>query len=204
MFAALFKLFGCSEPSKKSGLSKKEKNQMDKNIDSFMNRTKYKILTNQIIDTTSDDDLIQTVFDNLSDNVPKDYTKEYETVISWNKSRQAIFMIWWLEAEVNNGGYNQYYFNSSGQYYKLLPEALKFVGAFKFSDLTEKSNQIYEKEYGKITRHHDGTLEGFSKSYKDNPLNDQDDKFYALYKEEDLQQIQIDYIRRHKKDFIDQ
>jgi hypothetical protein len=204
MFAALFQFFGCSEPSKKSGLSKKENDQIDKSIDSFMNRTKYKILTDQIINTTSDDDLIQTVFDNLSDKLPKDYTKEYETVISWNKSRQAIFMIWRLEAEVNNGGFNQYYFNSSRQYYKLLPAALKLVGAFKFSDLTEKSNQIYEKEYVKKTKYQDGTLEGFSKSYKDNPLNDQDDKFYALYKEEYLQQIQIDYIRKNKKDFIDE
>ena len=29
--------------------------------------------------------------------------------MSWNKSRQAIYMIWALEAEVNDGGYNQFY-----------------------------------------------------------------------------------------------
>ena len=61
----------------------------------------------------------------------------------------------------------------------------------------------FKKEYEKITKHQDGTLEGFSKSYENNPLNDQDDKFYALYKDENLQQIQIEYIRKHKKDFVD-
>jgi len=203
LVVTLLNLFACSEPSKKSGLSKEEKDQIEKDVDSFMNRTIYKTLSEKIIDTTDDEDLIQTVFDNLSKRLPEDYTKEYETVMSWNKSRQAIFMIWWLEAEVNNGGFNQYYSNSSGQYHKQLPDALRLVGAIKFAGLAEKTNEIYKKEYEKITKHQDGTLEGFSKSYENNPLNDQDDKFYALYKDENLQQIQIEYIRKHKKDFVD-
>jgi hypothetical protein len=61
-----------------------------------------------------------------------------------------------------------------------LPSALRLVGATKFADLTEKANNTYEKEYEKITSHYDGTLEGFSKSYEDNPLNEYDKTFYAL------------------------
>ncbi len=112
-------------------------------------------------------------------------------------------MIWVLEAEVNNGGYNQFYFNSSGQFYKHLPDALSLVGANKFSGLTERANETFEKENPKIIQHQDGTLEGFSKSYDDNPLNKYDDEFYDLYKIEDLQQVQIDFIRKNKKEFID-
>lgn len=123
--------------------------------------------------------------------------------MSWNNSRQAIYMIWMLEAEVNNGGYNQFYFNPSGQFYNHLPEALELVGANKFADLTKRANDTFEKENPKITQYQDGTLEGFSKSYDDNPLNKFDDEFYDLYKTENLQQIQVDFIRRHKTDFID-
>jgi hypothetical protein len=179
MFAALYNLFGCSPKSDQG-----------------------KALTVQIIDTTSDDELLQVVFDNLSEKLPKDYNMEYQTVLTWTKPQQAIYTIWWLEAEVNNGGYNQFYANSSGQFYKLLPDALKLVGAMKFADLTERANKTYESENKKITEHQDGTVEGFSKSYDNNPLNKFDDEFYDLYKTENLQQLQVDFIRKHKLEFI--
>ena len=205
VMTTILNLFGCSEQTKKNenGLSKEMKEQLAKSVEAFKNRPIHKELTEKTIDTTSDDNLLQVVFDNLSEKQPTDYEKEYETVISWNKSRQAIYMIWALEAEVNNGGYNQFYFNSSGQFYKHLPEALRLVGAKKFADLTEKANKIFEKENEKITKYQDGTIEGFSKSYEDNPLNDFDTEFYELYQTENLQQIQIDYIRKHKPEFID-
>jgi hypothetical protein len=179
IFAALLNLVGCSPKSDQG-----------------------KILTAQIIDTTSDDELLQVVFDNLAEKLSKDYDEEYQAVLTWTKSQQAIYTIWWLEAEVNNGGYNQFYANSSGQFYKLLPDALKLVGAMKFADLTERANKTYESENKKITEHQDGTVEGFSKSYDNNPLNKFDDEFYDLYKTENLQQLQVDFIRKHKLEFI--
>lgn len=203
MLTALVKLFGCSGQTKKSGLSKEMKEQLAQSVDAFKNRSIHATLTAQIIDTTSDDNLLQVVFDNLSAKLSSNPENENETVMTWNKSRQAIYMIWLLEAEVNNGGCNQFYFNSSGQFYKHLPEALKLVGALKFSALTEQANSTYEKENEKITKHRDETLEGFSKSDEDNPLNEYDDKFYELYQEENLQKIQVEYIRKHKDEFVD-
>jgi hypothetical protein len=164
IISTILNLLGCSGQTKKneSGLSKEMKEQLANSVGAFKNRPIYKELTEQIIDTISDENLLQVVFDNLSEKQLADFEKEYETVMSWNKSRQAIYMIWALEAEVNNGGYNQFYFNSSGQFYKHLPEALRLVGANKFADLTEKANKTFEKENEKITKHQDGTIEGFS------------------------------------------
>ena len=203
ILSALLSLLGCSgQPKKDTGeLSKETKEQLAKSVEAFRNRPIYTQLTEQIIDTTSDENLLQVVFDNLSGKLGTDYEKEYETVMSWNKSQQAIYMIWLLEAEVNNGGYNQFYFNSSGQFYKQLPGALQLVGADQFARLTARANAVFEQENPKITQHQDGTLEGFSKSYEDNPLNNLDEEFYDLYKMEDLQQLQIDYIRKHKAEF---
>jgi hypothetical protein len=203
ILSSILNLLGCSgQPKKDTGeLSKETKEQLAKSVEAFKNRPIYRQLTEQIIDTTADENLLQVVFDNLSEKLGTDYEKEYETVVGWNKSRQAIYIIWILEAEVNNGGYNQFYFNSSGQFYKQLPDALQLVGANQFANLTARANAVFENENQKITQHQDGTLEGFSKSYDDNPLNKLDDEFYDLYKTEDLQQIQIDYIRKHKADF---
>jgi hypothetical protein len=206
MFATILKLFGCSGQG--TGESKNRPNdtleeQISKSMDELKNRPIHKRLTKAIIDSTSDENLLQVVFDNLSAKQPTNYEKEYETLLAWNKPRQAIYMIWLLEAEVNNGGYNQFYFNSSGQFYKYLPEALKLVRANKFAELTQRANATFEREHPKITQHQDGTLEGFSKSYDDNPLNKLDDEFFELYKIENLQKIQVDFIRNNKADFID-
>lgn len=205
LIAITLNLLSCSVQTreKDNGLSKEMEEQLTNSVESFKSWPIYTELTEEIIDTTSDDNLLQLVFENLSQKQPSDYKKEYETVMSWNRSRQAIYIIWMLEAEINNGGFNQFYFNPSGQFYKHIPEALKLVGATKFADLTDRANETFEKENRKITKHQDGTLEGFSKSYDDNPLNKFDDEFYNLYKTEHLQQLQVDFIRKNEKEFID-
>ena len=206
ILTTILNLFGCSGQTNKGNKNETKDNlqeQISKSMEDFENRPVYKNLTEKIIDTISDENLLQVVFDNLSAMQPSNYQKEYETVLSWNRSRQAIYMIWWLEAEVNNGGYNQFFFNSSGQFYKHLPNVLKLVGANKFADLTQRANDTFEKQNPKITQHQDGTIEGFSKSYDDNPLNKFDDEFYDLYKTENLQQLQVTFIRKHKTEFID-
>ncbi len=197
--------FGISSQTKKEKekVNIEGREKLSQSIEAFRNRPIHKELTAKIIDTTSDASLLQVIFDNLSEKLPTDSKKEYETVMSWNKSRQAIYMIWLLEGEVNNGGYNQFYFNSSGQFYKHLPELLRLVEANKYAELMQRANGIFEKDNEKITEHQDGTSEGFSKSYEDNPLNDLDMEFYELYKIENLQQIQIDYIRKNNIEFID-
>jgi hypothetical protein len=206
IISTIFGLLGCLGNIKNDNgkLSKETEEQLIQSVESFKNRPIYKELTEQTIDSASYDDLLQIVFDNLSQKQSADYENEFETVMGWNKSKQAVYIIWTLETEVNNGGYNQFYFNSSGQFYKYLPDALKLVGANKFSDLMKRANNTFEKENPKITQHQDGTLEGFSKSYEDNPLNSFDDEFFNLYKIENLQQIQVDFIRNHKAEFIDQ
>ena len=198
--ATILSLFGCSEQKKQDDgrLSKEIEEQLTNSVETFANRPIHKVLTENIIDGASDENLLQVVFDNLSEKQPIDY----KTVMSWNTSKQAIYLIWLLEAEVNNGGYNQFYFNPSGQYSKHLPEPLRLVGAEKFADLTKRANETFENENRKITQYQDGTLEGFSKSYDDNPLNRFDMEFYDLYKTENLQQLQVDFIRDHKTDFI--
>ncbi|MGE6355326.1 DMP19 family protein [Flavobacterium sp. NPDC079362] len=193
----MLSVLGCSPNGKKND------KKITQSIEEFNNKKIYTKLSEEIIDNTSDDKLLQLVFDNLSQKNFEDYENEFANVMSWNKSKQAIYMIWTLESEVNNGGYNQFYFNSSGQFYKYLPDALKLVGANKYAELTKRGNEIFEKENPKITQHQDGTIEGFSKSYEDNPLNKFDEEFYKLYETENLQQLQVDFIIKHKTEFID-
>lgn len=200
MFESIFKLLGLS---KKAKADRALNRQIEKSMDDSITQPVYKKLTIQIINSTSDESLLQTVFDSLSQkfSVGKD---EYKTVLEFNRSQQAIYVIWELEAEVNNGGFNQYYTNSSGQFANLTPNALKLVGANEFSELINRANRIYEDENALIKKYQDGSAEGFSKSYEDNPLNELDDEFFEYYRDENLMELQVAFIRKNKTDFIDE
>lgn len=164
----------------------------------------YKPLTVQEIDTTSDDDLVYTVFGNIFQKISASPDEKYQAVIKLPKPQQAIYIIWMLLLEVNNGGFNQYYYNSEGQFASMLPDALELIDAHRFADLVKQANTVYKENYKNITDKQDGTIEGFSKSYENNPLNKFDDAFYEMDIEVNLEQLQVDFIRKHKQAFAEQ
>lgn len=52
---------------------------------------------------------------------------------------QVFRAIWEVEAEVNNGGFHQYFLNKSGTNAPSLPAALRAVGAGKMADIAEQA-----------------------------------------------------------------
>jgi hypothetical protein len=53
---------------------------------------------------------------------------------------QILVAIWGLEAEVNNGGFDQYYFNGAGDQAWFAPTALKSIGAQRMAAIVERAN----------------------------------------------------------------
>ena len=49
----------------------------------------------------------------------------------------------------------------------------------------------------------DGTIESFSKSYENNPLNELDDEFIKMYEKESLEKLCVQYIRENARYFGD-
>jgi hypothetical protein len=51
--------------------------------------------------------------------------------------------IWTLEADINNGGFDQYFFNSGGDYAFHAPKALKAIGASAAAAIVESANATF-------------------------------------------------------------
>ncbi len=206
LIMGLLSLFGCNSNKKKtddSALDKETQDLIDKSFEEFNNRTIYDKLTDEIIDQTSDDNLLQTVFDNIETNFEDGELYSVEKIKKLSAGKQAIFSIWMLQAEVNNGGFNQFYYNSSGQFSEMALTGLKLIKAEKFADLLDRANKTYSKIADDLKEKDDGTIESFSESYENNPLNKLDDEFYELDETERLDSIQIKYIRENKSQFTD-
>ena len=199
ILTSILSFFGCKGKNE----PEKEKSEMDlileKNFEEYNNRKIYKKLTSEILASIPDDKIEQTIFDNIYEIIGDDYENELKNVKKLTKGQQAFFSTWIIEGEVNNGGYNQFYFNSSGQYAEMSKVGFKTIGADKFSELTSRANKIYSENKKRLEEFDDGTMESFSKSYKDNPLNDLDTEFYNLT--ESVSELRIKYIRDNIREF---
>ena len=163
---------------------------------------KENALTSDTIANLQDDRLEQAIIDNIHARMNSSLSNEEEVVRNLRPGPRAIYMTWLVEAEVSNGGFNQYYFNSSGQLADLGEEAFTTIGARKFASLVGRAHVIYNEIKGDLEKYKDGTIESFSKSYEGNPLNELDDEFYKLDEVEPLGQLKIKYIRENLKEFV--
>ena len=111
---------------------------------------------------------------------------------SLSQAEQVVYCIWWLEGEVNNGGFHQFFFNSSGNLYSETSAALLKIGANKTNDLLEKACRLAFT--GAPSKHHterQHALDSRGDKLVDD-LNELDQRFYAY--EEDLAQLVNRYI----------
>ncbi|WP_051697507.1 DMP19 family protein [Prevotella sp. 10(H)] len=189
-------IFGCKPKNGKSDINR----EVEDSLTAFKNRRIYKKLTKEIIDSVSDDDLVQVVFDNICTCMKPDYSNDYDVVIKLSAGQQSIYSTWCVEAEVNNGGFNQFYFNSSERFADMAVNGFLLIGAEQHYKLMKEANKVYSENKEKLGSYNDGTLQSFSESYKDNPLKELDKIFYEL--EEDLNELRVKYIRVHYQEFI--
>lgn len=91
---------------------------------------------------------------------------------------KAIYTIWWLEAEVNNGGFHQYFWNSAGDYAEIALVSLKNIGATKTASLLEKAiDTAFNGELPKSRAERQNQLE-IDEDVKMEKLNELDFIFY--------------------------
>jgi hypothetical protein len=60
-----------------------------------------------------------------------------------SEADRILVSIWALEADVNNGGFDQYYFNTAGDTAHYAPVALRSIGARAMADIVERANSLF-------------------------------------------------------------
>jgi hypothetical protein len=60
-----------------------------------------------------------------------------------SQAEQVFRAIWELEGDVNNGGFDQYFFNSSGDTAFAVVDALKAIGARQIAGIVAQANGIF-------------------------------------------------------------
>ena len=104
-----------------------------------------------------------------------------------------------LEREINNGGFNQYFINSSGDFAHQTIQSLTAIGANTTAGLLQKAiDQFFDK---KVPQDRDERIKLVKQIEKtaSEVWEELDQKFFEYA--DDLNTLNLNFIRQHKADF---
>lgn len=120
-----------------------------------------------------------------------------DAIDNLNEHERVIFIAQILEQEVNNGGFDQFFYNSSGDFSNELVDAFTKIGALKTAEICKKAVSVFN---GEVPVNREEREEVFDKIDSDDILSECDDAFYDY--EDDLEKMNYEYIMKHQ-DFFD-
>jgi hypothetical protein len=112
---------------------------------------------------------------------------------------EKVFMaVWELEAEVNNGGFDQYYWNSSGDIAYFASTALDAIGATKAAQLVREANSVFPNSQPPKDRTSRQQLVDKARDTLPERLNDFDQRFFEY--PDDLTELLYDFVVAHRNE----
>ena len=76
-------------------------------------------------------------------NIAKSRDDEKDLSKRFSPGQKALYFFWYLDAEVTNGGFIQFYWNGYRDYLPTIINGLKLVGDSSLIDLIEKADKEY-------------------------------------------------------------
>jgi len=113
-----------------------------------------------------------------------------------NEHERVFFVTQILEQEVNNGGFSQFFYNSSGDYSNELVDAFTKIGALKTAEICKKAVTVFN---GKVPADRDERAELLDSLNCDDILSECDDAFYNY--EDNLESLNHKYIMKYREFF---
>jgi len=114
-----------------------------------------------------------------------DYVQDRKGELTKGKTlsfgQKALYYWWYVDAQVTNGGFTQFYYNDYGKYVPTIIKGLKHIGDIKMAELVNRSYELYLKENKKIKDARQGGLEAFSNLYKEiKDFDNLNEEYYNL------------------------
>lgn len=104
-----------------------------------------------------------------------------------------------LEREINNGGFNQYFYNSSGDYAHETLTSLQAIGANKTADILRQAIDQFPNSIVPKDRQERQNVLGQIEAKANEEWEHLDQKFYAY--EDDLNELNLQYVKQNRASF---
>jgi hypothetical protein len=120
---------------------------------------------------------------------------------SLSRGERVFLCVWNLEAEVNNGGFAQFYVNSAGDKARETPSALREIGATQAAAIVEEANRVFGPQGPPADR--DARTQALERlgATTTGALSTLDAKFYEY--PDDLEELLRQFVERNRDDFYE-
>jgi hypothetical protein len=173
-----------------------------RDLDEFISRPTYPALNPMILGAIDDERLEQAIADYLWGRAQALGVDVTRVLSHLDLAFSHVYATWITEAEVYNGGFNQYFFNSSG---RLAPEAAEGYVTIGSPERALIVRTAMERVLGHsetlASAWSERTLEAFSESYKLEIFADLDEAFFAMDDVENASELRVAFIRAHPEAF---
>lgn len=124
-------------------------------------------------------------------------TLETKGFQAMSPNEQVCYLVHLYEAEVNNGGHEQFFFNSTGNYAVETVDALKRIEALKTMALLEEAIELFPG--GRVSNDREARQEQLEILICDETVMDKlnvlDERFYSY--PEDIEGLLYGYLKTH-------
>lgn len=97
--------------------------------------------------------------------------------------QKALYYWWYIDAQVRNGGFVQFYYNGYGKYVQTIVKGLLYIGDKEMAELIQRADNIYQKNQKLMDKAKNGDLYGMINVYEElEDLSILDFEYYKLNK----------------------
>lgn len=147
---------------------------------------KYLVLTKEILMGLPDSDLEWAVESYVAQKTK--FSVDYEVFKTLSNGMRMVYSTWWVEGEVNSGGFDQYFLNTQGKYYGDAIEGYGLIGADEFLSVLKQAVEVYEM--------------GGTRKSNEGKFAELDEKFTHSLNYGELSKKRNRYIREHVDQFV--
>jgi len=162
----------------------------------------YKTMKNGMIKVWSEDEWIMAIMTWIWGKIGENSGDVFSTIQELPRPCQYIFSMYSLKSEIENGGYNQFFYNFNTEIAKVAENGFMEIGLKEFSLITADAIETYEDMRARNKRSEDD-IEDFMSTYDINPLDASTGYFMSSFDLDKLEENSIGYIKDNMECFGD-
>lgn len=143
-------------------------------------KERFRVLTPELLASLSADEVADAIVQHVHLRVSGSWGREAPIVRSLPAGVRAIYTTWLVDAEVNAGGFHQYFFNSSSQYAGDALAGYELLGAEEYASIMRSAIATYEIDRERLGAVEAEDPERFAESPVHGALREIDQRYYAL------------------------
>lgn len=131
-------------------------------------------------------------------NLASSPAHEKELSKQFSPAQKALYFFWFLDAQVTNGGFQQFYINGYRRYLIPIKAGLAFLNDHDMLAVVEQADKIYLNHIDAFPK--DNSSGNFSEAYAIKAFDECESQYYDLH--EKTMALIEQYARQHPADFV--